>query len=220
MQPAPVKFNFDLDLGRRQERNSIVSDTAMAAMLAKARAEGYEQGLADGEQSSAAKSAQRLALAAENLAGHTATMTAALDDRTRHNLADAVELAATVGRKLAAHLLAREPVGEIDALLTECLASLDGVPHLVIRCAPELADAIREVATSRAAASGFAGRLVVLGDPELAQGDGKIEWVDGGLVRDRALLEAEIDGRITAYLAAKGISRSSMASLAAGENEL
>ncbi|MEQ1902174.1 MAG: hypothetical protein ABL866_15750 [Devosia sp.] len=219
MQTAPVKFNFDLDLGRRQERNSIVSDTAMAAMLAKARAEGYEQGLADGGQSAAAKAAQRLTLAAESLAGHTATMTAALDDRTRQTLAEAVELAATIGRKLAAHLLVREPVGEIDALLTECLASLDGVPHLVIRCAPELADAIREVATVRVSASGFAGRLVVLGDPELAQGDGKIEWVDGGLVRDRALLEAEIDGRITAYLAAKGISRSSMANLAAGENE-
>ena len=28
--------------------------------------------------------------------------------------------------------------------------------------------------------NGFAGRLVVLGDPVIAPGDGRIEWADGG----------------------------------------
>jgi flagellar assembly protein FliH len=67
--------------------------------------------------------------------------------------------------------------------------------------------------------SGFAGRLVVLGDPEQKPGDGRIEWVDGGLVRDRAALEAEIDNRIAAFLAAKGIAPIATSAPAAGEND-
>jgi len=47
------------------------------------------------------------------------------------------------------------------------------------------------------------GRLIVMGDPEIGLGDGRIEWVDGGLVRDRAAIEAAIDERIAAYLAAR-----------------
>jgi flagellar assembly protein FliH len=144
-----------------------------------------------------------IAKAAHNLADHSAALNAALDDHRQATLTEAVSLAAAIGRKLAHHLLEREPTAEIEALVTECLASLDAVPHLVIRCNAELADAVREIATTRIATSGFAGRLVVLGDPDLAMSDSRIEWADGGIVRDTAALEAQIDQRIAQYLAAK-----------------
>ena len=51
------------------------------------------------------------------------------------------------------------------------MATLDGVPHLVIRCDPSLAEAVRDLATGRMTTSGFSGRLVVLGDPDIAVGD-------------------------------------------------
>jgi flagellar assembly protein FliH len=79
------------------------------------------------------------------------------------------------------------------------------VPHLVIRCDPALAEAVRDLATARMTTSGFTGRLVVLGDPDIAVGDARIEWADGGVVRDIRKLSAEIDARITEYFAARGI---------------
>lgn len=88
-------------------------------------------------------------------------------------------------------------------LLAECLPNLAGVPHLVIRCHPDLADAIRDAATAQIASSGFAGRLVVLGEPDIRLGDGRIEWADGGLVRDIAGISHEIDRQISRYLAAR-----------------
>jgi flagellar assembly protein FliH len=215
---TPVKFTFDLDLGRRQERTSLVSDAAVNAMLAKARAEGFQQGLAEGERTASVEAARRLASAAEALAVNSTAMVAALEDRTRQQTGEAIDLAATIGRKLASHLLSRQPTAELEALLTDCLASLDGVPHLVIRCAPDLADAIREIAQARIEISGFAGRLVVMGDPEQSQGDGRIEWVDGGVIRNRAALEREIDERIAAFFSAKGIDAPQTAD-EAGENE-
>ena len=200
---APAKFRFDLDLGHRQERNAVLTETAMATLVANARAEGRREGIAEGERSAAAKAAQRIAQAAELLADHTAALNAALDDSRHAMIVDALGLAATVGKKLARHLLACEPTAEIEALLAECLATLDAVPHLVIRCNPELAEALREIAMARIANSGFTGRLVVLGDPDQGINDARIEWADGGIVRHQGLLEAEIDKRIALFIAAR-----------------
>lgn len=202
---APTRFTFDLDLGHREERKAV-SDTAMATMLADARTAGYAEGFAVGEQSVSAKAAKQLTQAALGLADQVAAMAAGLDDARNETLADAVALSVSIARKLAGALLAAQPTAEIEALVTECLASLDGAPHLVIRCHPELADPVRELAQARIATSGFSGRLVVMGDPEIGLGDGRIEWVDGGLVRDMASLSDQIDSRIAAFLAARGIN--------------
>jgi flagellar assembly protein FliH len=202
---APAKFTFDLDLGRREERNAV-PEAAVATMLADSRTAGYAEGFAAGEQSVSAKSAKQMIQATVALADQVAAMAASLDDARNEMLADAVALSASIARKLATALLAAQPTAEIEALIVECLASLDGVPHLVIRCNPELADSVREIAQARIAASGFSGRLVVMGDPEFSLGDGRIEWVDGGLVRDMAALSDQIDSRIAAFLAARGIN--------------
>jgi flagellar assembly protein FliH len=173
-------------------------------LIASARDEGRREGLAEGERNATVKAAQAMAKAATDLADRTAAMNAALDDNRHATLSDAVSLAAAIGRKLARHLLEREPAAEIEALVAECLASLDAVPHLVIRCNDELADAVRDLAKERIATSGFSGRLVVLGEPDIRLGDARIEWSDGGIIRDTAALEAEIDQRIAQYIAAHG----------------
>jgi flagellar assembly protein FliH len=205
MSAAPAKFTFDLDLGRRQERNSLVTETAMASLLEEARREGREAGLAEGERTAVAKAAKAEAAAAESLAVRVAAMAASMDDAKKQAIAEGVELSLSIARKLAGGLIAREPTVEIEQLVAECMATLDGVPHLVIRCEPALADAVRDIATSRMTTSGFTGRLVVLGDPDIAIGDARIEWADGGVVRDIRKLSAEIDAKIASYFAARGI---------------
>jgi flagellar assembly protein FliH len=205
MSAAPAKFTFDLDLGRRQERNSLVTETAMAALLEEARREGREAGLAEGERTAVAKAAKAEAAAAESLAVRVAAMAASMDDARKQTIAEGVELALSIARKLAGGLIARAPTVEIEQLVAECMATLDGVPHLVIRCEPALAEAVRDIATAKMTTTGFAGRLVVLGDPDIAIGDARIEWADGGVVRDIRKLSAEIDARIATYFAARGI---------------
>ena len=207
--PSPAKFRFDLDLGHRQERNSVMTETAIAMLVASARDEGRREGLAEGERNAAVRAAQAMAKAATDLADHVAAMSAALDDNRQATLSEAVSLASAIGRKLAHHLMDREPTAEIEALVAECLASLDAVPHLVIRCNDALADAVRDLAKERIATSGFSGRLVVLGEPDIRLGDARIEWSDGGIVRDSAAQEAQIDDRIAQFMAARGGNTSS-----------
>jgi flagellar assembly protein FliH len=202
----PARFNFDLDLGSPRNHSAVISENAMASLIEAAREEARVAGMAEGERNATARAAKQLTAAAERLADQAAAMAAASDDALKQALADGVTLAITAARRLAGGLIAREPVAEIEALLVECLSTLDGVPHLVVRCHPDLADAVRDMATARIHTSGFTGRLVVLGEPELALGDARIEWADGGIVRDINAISARIDAAIANYFAARGIA--------------
>lgn len=204
MTANPARFTFDLDLGNNPDRASYMSEAARSTLQQQARADGYTEGFAAGEVSAASISAQTASAAANTLADLAADMLRGLDQTRNDTRREAIDLAATIGRKLASALIGRQPAAELEALLVDCLGSLDGVPHLVIRCHPDLADTLKDLATARIATSGFAGRLIVMGDPDITLGDGRIEWADGGLVRDQAAISAEIDARIAAYLAARG----------------
>jgi flagellar assembly protein FliH len=200
---SPTRFTFDLDLRRAEERSPYANEADFAAQLQQARMAGYAEGFSAGEQGATAAAARAHADGIARIADDAQALLAGLD-ATRHAAErDAVELAASIARKLAAHLVAREPTAELEALLVDCLASLDGVPHIVIRCHPDLAQQVRDLATARIAASGFSGRLIVMGDPDRVLSDGRIEWADGGLVRDMAAISTDIDQRIASYLAAR-----------------
>ena len=199
----PARFTFDLDLEPRSAAKRpapapvpSIPEDVVAQLIANAREEAYAEGLKAGEQNAASMAAQTIAAAAGTLATQSMESAKALD------------AALSVGRKLALHLLARFPLTELEALIAECLPSLNGVPHLVIRCHPDLADAIRDTATAQMSHSGFTGRLVVMGDPEIRLGDGRLEWVDGGLVRDIADTARQVDHQIATYLAARASSQS------------
>ncbi|MBU1336902.1 MAG: hypothetical protein ACK4G5_13945 [Devosia sp.] len=207
---SPARFTFDLDLSQRVASAKpapppipTVPEDLVAQLIAQAREEAYAEGLTAGERNATSMAAQTMAAAAATLATQTAEMTAALDDASALARREAVELAASIGRKLALHLLARYPTVELDALIAECMQNLGGVPHLVVRCHPSIADGIRDVATAHMQTSGFAGRLIVMGDPDQRLGDGRLEWVDGGLVRDIGAVSKDIDSKISAYLAAR-----------------
>jgi flagellar assembly protein FliH len=189
---SPARFTFDLDLQPRASRRTAtpqvptIPEDVVAQLIANAREEAYAEGLRAGEQNATSMAAQTIAAAAGSIATQSARMAVALDEARAGHHQEAVELALSVGRKLALHLVARFPLGELEALVAECLPSLSGVPHLVIRCHPDLADAIRDTATA-----------------EIRLGDGRLEWVDGGLVRDIAETSRQIDRQIATYLAAR-----------------
>jgi flagellar assembly protein FliH len=201
---APARFTFDLDLGRREERNRLLSESALDDIRQQARMEGFAQGYAEGQHGAEAQAAQLIAAAAESLADRAATFAELIDDARAATRSDAAELCREIARKLASNLIARQPEAELMALFEECLQSLKDVPHLVIRCHPGLADRIREGAEARIAAAGFDGRLVVIGDPDQALSDGRIEWADGGLTRNLAAVSAAIDAAIGGYLTTHG----------------
>lgn len=204
------RFTFDLDLGAASDQTRptpperLVPMAEVDALVHAAREEGLRRGRAEGEASAHVRNGADLARAAQTLADHAASFVESLAARHEQLRAEATRLALTIGRKLAAHLIVRHPTGELEALIEEAIANLQAAPHLVIRCHPDLTDDIRQAAEDRIRLSSFSGRLVVMGDPEIGLGDGRLEWVDGGLVRDLGAISDAIDTAITFYLAAHG----------------
>ncbi len=108
-----------------------------------------------------------------------------------------------VARKLAPELIAAEPLTEISALAASCFRQLISAPHVVVRIAEPIYEAAHKRLEESARLHGFDGRLVVLAEPSLAVGDCRIEWADGGMVRDRAATETAIGEAVGRYVAAR-----------------
>src|SRR5436305_987706 len=106
-------------------------------------------------------------------------------------------------RKLCSQLVAAEPLGEITGLVSDCFSQLVSTPHLVVRINSSLYEAAREKIERLATQSGFQGRLLILAEPEIATGDCRIEWADGGVVQERAAIEARIDELVGRYMASQ-----------------
>jgi flagellar assembly protein FliH len=116
---------------------------------------------------------------------------------------EAVEIAVAVARKLCGALIAAEPLGEISGLVAECFSHLVATPHLVVRINDQLYDLAHQKIEHMAKASGFQGRLVVLAEPEIATGDCRIEWADGGVVLERSVIDAKIGELVGRYVASR-----------------
>ena len=116
---------------------------------------------------------------------------------------EAVDVAVAVARKLCSELIAGEPLGEITAtgerlLLASGLDAASGGPDQ-----RSLYEAARERIERLAKQSGFEGRLVILAEPEIETGDCRIEWADGGVVLERAAIEAKINELVGRYMASR-----------------
>jgi len=197
---APVKFLFEDDFASTHTaaRATIARATHEAA-LKRAEAEAYQSGIAAAEariEGRAASACERVAQGVAALAQGLAAIEARLE-------AESVEVAVAVARKLCDALMASEPLGEITALVSDCFSHLVSTPHLVVRINASLYEAARERIERLAKQSGFAGRLVILAEPEIDTGDCRIEWADGGVVLERAAIEAKINELVGRYMASR-----------------
>ncbi|UGY17431.1 flagellar assembly protein FliH [Bradyrhizobium septentrionale] len=202
---APAKFLFDTDFSapdRARERAPTAAEIAQKVADAEARAyrAGYEAALREAKVESDRRATQALEEIGTAIKGIAARF-AGIETRME---TEAVDVAVAVARKLCTELVAREPLGEITALVSDCFSHLVATPHLVVRINDALYGAAHDNIERMAAQSGFQGRLVILAEPTIATGDCRIEWADGGVVLERAAIEGKIDELVGRYLASRG----------------
>jgi flagellar assembly protein FliH len=201
---APAKFLFDMDFSapdKARERPATASEIAQKIAAAEARA--YRDGFDAGRREAKAESDRRAALALEEIGIAIKGIAARFSGIETRMETEAVDVAVAVARKLCTALIANEPLGEITGLVSECFSHLVATPHLVVRINEQLYEAARERIERLAKQSGFEGRLVILAEPDIVNGDCKIEWADGGVVLERAAIEAKIDELVGRYVASR-----------------
>ncbi|WP_208978072.1 FliH/SctL family protein [Labrenzia sp. 011] len=212
----PSKFLFNIDFAEPEEPEVVVQPEPEIPMitvaeheklLAKARAKALEEGRVKALADLQTKQETLLTAEVGQLVGAVGEVLQSLDDQQAAREQEAVSLAFLVARRLCAHLIARQPLAETVALVSECLGPLRKAPHLVIRIAEKDVEALKAQVDPIIHEKGFEGRLVILGEPDISRGDCHIEWADGGIRRDRKALEGEIDTSIRAYLRARAAAK-------------
>lgn len=211
----PSKFLFDIDFSAPEEPEIIVPPepeipmmpvAEHEALLEQARRQAFEEGRAQAAEELKGGQELRLTDEVNRLVDAVGAAMSDLEEMEVAREKDATSLAFLVARRLCAFLIARQPLAETVALVTECLGPLRQAPHLVIRVAERDVEALKKRVDPIVHEKGFEGRLVLLGEPDIARGDCHIEWADGGILRDRKALEREIDSSIKTYLQARAAS--------------
>jgi flagellar assembly protein FliH len=198
---APAKFLFDVDFSAPDRRERAATPAEVAQKIAAAEARAYRDGYDAALREAKVESDRRVALALEEIGIAIKGIAARFSGVETRMETEAVDVAVAVARKLCSELIAREPLGEVTALVSDCFAQLVSTPHLVVRINDTLYEAAHDRIERLAKQSGFAGRLVILAEPEIESGDCRIEWADGGVVLERAAIEAKINELVERYIA-------------------
>jgi flagellar assembly protein FliH len=202
---APAKFLFDMDFGAPDRvREKPATAAEIAQKIAEAEARAYRNGYDAAQREAKAESDRRVAVALEGIGVAIQGIASRFAGVQTRMETEAVDIAVAVARKLCNELIAGEPMARITGLVRDCFSHLVSTPHLVVRINEGLYEIARERIELLAKRSGFEGRLVILAEPEIETGDCKIEWADGGVVLERAAIEAKINELVGRYMASRG----------------
>jgi flagellar assembly protein FliH len=213
MSAAPqTKFSFDTVFG---EDGEIVRATPRQRAKTSFTPEEVEairqEAFAQGAQNAEAAANAAVAAALKTATAHAAELLARQDAALANIRAEASALAMAAARRAAHYALARAPLGEIEAVLSEALHAYHGEPRLVAKVNPSLAAGLQARLPHLIDAEGYAGRVVVAGDPSLRGADCRIEWADGGLERDTDSIFAAMEAEIQRWHAAEAAAPTAQA---------
>lgn len=199
-----VKFTFDTQFG--EDNSDFVIARRRSSIrfseqdLEAAHNEGYAAGVKAGREQAALESQAHIEAALSNFAASASSLLSALTTESATLRAEAAQMALTIARKLAPALIETSPRTEIEAVVKECLAHLNREPHIVLRVSEHLIGDIKERVERMALERGLADRVILIPEPAMNAGDCTVEWTDGGVTRNCAEIEAEIDMIVKRYI--------------------
>lgn len=196
---ASRPFLFDTDFGRPRGPSPADAEAAARAEAERAAAEAaaYAGGLQAGRAEAAAQGQARLADALTRVGLAAAALLNQSDARDAEREAQALAFAEALAQRLAGEALAARPLAGVEEAARAALRHLRGVPHLVLRVSEDIVDEAETLMKRLSREHGFEGRLVVLGEPDMAPGDARLEWADGGVVRERARITAAVEAALS-----------------------
>jgi flagellar assembly protein FliH len=168
--------------------------------LAAAREEAYAQGREAGlkEMSESLERETRDALTGvENALRELMWSQSAIETSASEN---AVRIAMTAVRRLFPALAKRDPLAEVEHLVGQAMALVQGEASLNIYVNDRLLDPITAQIRNLAAAAGFENRIKIHPLASIAPGDARVEWGNGGISRDVATIEQTIENIVAGSL--------------------
>jgi flagellar assembly protein FliH len=197
MNDAPTrKYMFDLSFDdasvvhRAQERKPVLMKPEQIDALKKEAFDaGFEAGKAAGKEQQTAQLHALIATVDRNIGALLKNL--ANVEKEQDGIIRSIVVA--IARKILPDFAARNGLAEIEAVLADALREMAREPRLVIRVHESQLDAVNERAQALAAQRAYPGKLIVLADDNIAAGDCRIEWADGGVERNTQTLMDSVE---------------------------
>jgi len=198
---ANAKYLFDEDFAAGEK--PTITLVEHERRRADAESQAYRNGFSAGQEQARNETAEHVATALALISDSLDRLHRTLTGIEARLETEAVEVAVAVAGRLAPELIACEPLTEISALATDCFRHLVQTPHVTVHVGADIYDSAKHKLEEIAQVRGFEGRLTVHSDAAMAPGDCRIEWTDGGVVRDQAAIRSTIDDVVARYVAAR-----------------
>lgn len=159
-----------------------------AEAVERARAEGFEAGLAEarGEIESA------LLAAVDSLQASLEAIDDQLAESGEHRTRDAARIALAAAELIAGRALDAAPEATIDAAIDRVLQQASRNPHVSIRVSSSLVERMEQLIAERTGRERRRMTLTVIGDATLPPGDAYLFWDGGGLQLDAEARRAAV----------------------------
>lgn len=202
------RFLFDnsFDAGRKPAKQPKPEDdkppepTFSQADVEQARQEAYEQGRLAGAAEAAAGTEAEVTRLLAGVAEALPAVAAAQEEANARLMRDGAALATAVVGKILPGLVARNGLDEIGALLDRCLRALIDQPKIMVRVAPQHAEALKARLAAAVQAGGFGGRFMIEADETLGPSDCRVSWPSGGLERNAEDVWRQVEAALAGYL--------------------
>jgi len=167
--------------------------TFSQAELDAARQQGHAAGRDEAMRESAEAVAQHIDQTINHLAQRLEDLFAARDEANDRAVHEAIAVAVGIARKILPEMNQRNALGEVERLVGSVIEHIVEEAKVRIEVHPEIAAEVETRVREMAAARGYEGRLTMIASDELALGDCRIDWGNGGAGRDIGELWREVD---------------------------
>lgn len=180
------KFLFDthnFDDASQQEEEQEEAPVFSEEDLTAAQQSGFDAGRQDGLREAQSRQEEAVAAALERVAAAAEALVKAEDRRETEKQAATVSLALTMARKLFPDLARKTALSEIEAAVISILDDRHDEPRIAVVVHDSLLEPLKARIDDISASRGFAGKVIVIADENVAPTDCRIEWADGGAER-------------------------------------
>jgi flagellar assembly protein FliH len=197
------KYAFDTEFAAD---GAIVRDAAKRITeedVDAACAAAYERG----KQDAVAQAERQAAAALQALADVASAVLTRLDAESSAMREHAARIALVTARKIAGAALDAFGVERAAAAVEQAMDTLRHSPRLVVKLAPDAAEALKPRIAAMCEAHAYGGAILVREDAGLAAGEVVIDWSDGVITLDPQDAADRINAMVEAALAAPGASQ-------------
>lgn len=163
--------------------------------ITESRTKGYEEGYSKGfkdARTAADEINKQIEQNLKNIENQFAQMASAKNAAYLRQEKQVAEVIMAIAGKVVGSALDKNPLAEIENIVSKSFSMLFDEPELVITVNSTIADMLEPRVISIAAKEGFKGGVIIRRQDDVAAGGCVIEWKGGGLKADREQIMAEI----------------------------